>query len=52
MPQSIDPERVDNKVGVHRSPWRGEIEEISWMDWGQVGSELEGSGWGWMDGEN
>ena len=39
MLQSIDPERLSNKVcakGTHKSPWEGEIEEILRMGWGYV----------------
>lgn len=31
-------------------PWEGEIEEILWIDKGQVGQEHEGSGGAWISG--
>lgn len=31
-------------------PRGGEIEEISWMDWGRWRWEHEGLGMGWMEG--
>lgn len=42
MLQSSDPDRLGNKKECWRrvmngSPWEEEIEEVSWVDWGQVG---------------
>lgn len=41
MLQVADSERLGNKEepkgGMPGFPWEGKIEEISWVDWGQVG---------------
>ena len=40
MLQVADSKRLGNKEGqkgeMHGFPWEGEIEEIYWVDWGQV----------------